>query len=53
MGGHTPRNSERTEAMKKNVRYLLAGVAVAAVLFVAGTPLRASETDERIESSFK
>ncbi len=39
--------------MKKNLPYLLAGVVSAAILFVASTPLRASETDERIESSFK
>ena len=39
--------------MKQQVQYLLAGVAVAAVILVASTPLRASETDERIESSFK
>ena len=39
--------------MKKYAQYLLAGVATAAVLFIASTPLRASETDERIEASFK
>lgn len=39
--------------MKRKLQYLLAGVTAAAVLFVASTPLRASETDERIESSFK
>ena len=39
--------------MKQYVQYLLAGVAVATVMLVATTPLRASETDDRIESSFK
>ncbi|MHB8894123.1 MAG: BON domain-containing protein [Candidatus Geothermincolia bacterium] len=39
--------------MKQKLQYLLAGVTAAAVMFVASTPLRASETDERIEASFK
>lgn len=39
--------------MKRNAQYLLAGVAVAAVMLLASEPLRASEKDERIESSFK
>lgn len=39
--------------MKRKLQYLLAGVTAAAVLFVVGTPLRASETDERIEAAFK
>ena len=39
--------------MKQRVQYLLAGVTAAAVLFVTTAPVRASETDERIESSFK
>jgi len=39
--------------MKKKLQYLLAGVTAAAVMFVASAPSRASETDERIEASFK
>lgn len=39
--------------MKQKLQYLLAGVAAAAVMIVVSTPLCASETDERIESSFK
>jgi len=39
--------------MKQRAIYPLAIAAVATAVFVSGTPLRASETDERIESSFK
>ena len=40
--------------MKRKALYRLAFAAVAAVVFFAGTPLRASETDDRnFESSFK
>lgn len=39
--------------MKRKALYVLASVAAVAALFVSGAPLRASETDERIESSFK
>ena len=39
--------------MKLKTTYSLVFVAAAAALFVSSAPLRASETDERIESSFK
>ena len=39
--------------MKRKAIYPLAFAAAAAALFVTSAPLRASETDERIESSFK
>jgi osmotically-inducible protein OsmY len=39
--------------MKRKAIYPLALVAAAAAMFVTSTPLRASETDEKIESSFK
>lgn len=39
--------------MKRKAMYPLAFAAAAAALFVTGAPLRASETDDRIESSFK
>ena len=39
--------------MKMKLQYLLAGVVAVAVLFVASAPLRASETDDKIEASFK
>jgi len=39
--------------MKQKLQYLVAVVVAVTVLFVASVPLRASETDERIEASFK
>jgi len=39
--------------MKQRAIYPLAIAAVATAVFVSGTPLRASEMDEKIESSFK
>ena len=39
--------------MNKKLQYLLTGVTAAAVLFVTTAPSRASETDDKIESSFK
>lgn len=39
--------------MKSKAMYCLAFTAVAAAMFVISTPLRASETDDKIESSFK
>ena len=39
--------------MKKTAMYRLAFAAAAAVLFAGGAPVRASENDDRIESSFK
>jgi osmotically-inducible protein OsmY len=39
--------------MKQKAMYRLAFVAAAAAVFVTSAPLRASETDDRIESSFK
>ena len=39
--------------MKRKAMYPLALAAAAAAMFVTSTPLRASETDERIEASFK
>ena len=39
--------------MKQIAIYPFAFAAVAAAMFVSSTPLRASETDDRIESSFK
>ena len=39
--------------MKRKAMYPLAFAAAAAAMFVTSAPLRASETDDRIESSFK
>ena len=39
--------------MKRKAMYPLALAAAAAVVFVISTPVRASETDDKIESSFK
>ena len=39
--------------MNRKAMYRLAFAVVAAVVFVTSAPLRASETDDRIESSFK
>jgi len=39
--------------MTRKAIYHLAFAAAAAAMFVNSTPLRASETDDRIESSFK
>ena len=39
--------------MKRKAMYRLAFAVAAAVVFVTSAPLRASETDDRIESSFK
>ena len=39
--------------MKRKAMYPLAFAAVAAVVFVISAPVRASETDDKIESSFK
>jgi osmotically-inducible protein OsmY len=39
--------------MKRKAIYALAFAAAVAAMFVIGTPLRASETDVRIESSFR
>ena len=39
--------------MKRKALYMLVSVAAVAALFVSSAPLRASETDDRIESSFK
>jgi len=39
--------------MKRKAMYPLAFAAAAAAMFITSTPLRASETDDRIESSFK
>ena len=39
--------------MKRKAIYTLAFTAAAAAMVVTGTPLRASETDNKIESSFK
>ncbi len=39
--------------MKQKAMYRLAFAAVAAAMFVASTPLRASEADDKVEASFK
>ena len=39
--------------MKRKTIYNLAFAAAAAAIVVSSTPVRASETDDRIESSFK
>lgn len=39
--------------MKRKALHLLVSVAAVAALFVSSAPLRAAETDDRIESSFK
>ena len=39
--------------MKRNIMYRLAFASAAAVLFISSAPVRASETDDKIEESFK
>src|SRR5450759_4220668 len=53
MGVKSRNNRSKETTMKRKTIYRLALTAAAAAMVVTSTPLRASETDNRIESSFK